>query len=282
MHHAPTRLIVLPSIKLRRFDRGRLLGALGLDHRRVRRHGHFGGYGADLQFGLQHDGVAHAQAAEEQGRRELVAVEAGLEVLLGREAFGFQAFAIALDRHGVAGGSSVAQLELRQQRARGFVGGTGLALAAVFLPGILLQTAALPFWNLFRGQRLAQAAMRGVNAAELAYIRSDPEEAQQARIGWVEAMSHKQAWAFGLAKFFTDPDEAMKWLEIAYERRDTMLPHMRVTRELVVNRLALPDALAERTYAVWPDLEALMREHGVPQFTVDSHRPVGSDGSEWA
>jgi radical SAM family uncharacterized protein len=32
--------------------------------------------------------------------------------------------------------------------------------------------------------------------------------------------------------------------------------------------------LAERTYSVWPDLEALMREHGVPQFTVDSHRPV--------
>ena len=33
--------------------------------------------------------------------------------------------------------------------------------------------------------------------------------------------------------------------------------------------------LAERTYSVWPDLEALMREHGVPQFTVDAHRPVG-------
>jgi radical SAM family uncharacterized protein len=33
--------------------------------------------------------------------------------------------------------------------------------------------------------------------------------------------------------------------------------------------------LAERTYAVWPDLEALMRRHGVPQFTLDSHRPVG-------
>src|SRR5690349_15076020 len=32
--------------------------------------------------------------------------------------------------------------------------------------------------------------------------------------------------------------------------------------------------LAERTYCVWPDLEALMREHGVPQFTVDAHRPV--------
>ncbi len=36
-----------------------------------------------------------------------------------------------------------------------------------------------------------------------------------------------------------------------------------------------PDVLAERTYAVWPELEALMREHGVPQFTVDGHRPVG-------
>ena len=35
------------------------------------------------------------------------------------------------------------------------------------------------------------------------------------------------------------------------------------------------DALAERTYSVWPDLEALMREHGVPQFTVDAHRSVG-------
>lgn len=34
--------------------------------------------------------------------------------------------------------------------------------------------------------------------------------------------------------------------------------------------------LAERTYAVWPDLEALMREHDIPQFTVDSHRPVGA------
>jgi len=32
--------------------------------------------------------------------------------------------------------------------------------------------------------------------------------------------------------------------------------------------------LAERTYAVWPDMEREMRAHGVPQFTVDAHRPV--------
>ena len=36
------------------------------------------------------------------------------------------------------------------------------------------------------------------------------------------------------------------------------------------------DALAERTYAVWPDLEALMRANDIGQFTVDSHRPVAA------
>ncbi len=36
------------------------------------------------------------------------------------------------------------------------------------------------------------------------------------------------------------------------------------------------DTLCERTYAVWPDLEKLMREKLVPQFTVDAHRPVGA------
>ncbi|HEX3366074.1 chromate efflux transporter [Phenylobacterium sp.] len=43
--------------------------------------------------------------------------------------------------------------------------GAALATVAVFLPGLLLQTAALPFWNMFRGRKGAQAAMRGVNAA---------------------------------------------------------------------------------------------------------------------
>ncbi|MFP5417384.1 MAG: TIGR03960 family B12-binding radical SAM protein [Actinomycetes bacterium] len=32
--------------------------------------------------------------------------------------------------------------------------------------------------------------------------------------------------------------------------------------------------LAERTYSVWSDLASLMREANVPQFTLDSHRPV--------
>ena len=34
--------------------------------------------------------------------------------------------------------------------------------------------------------------------------------------------------------------------------------------------------LAERTYAVLSDMEEVMRKHGIPQFTVDGHRPVGS------
>lgn len=34
------------------------------------------------------------------------------------------------------------------------------------------------------------------------------------------------------------------------------------------------DALAERTYAVWPDMEAALREAQLPQFTVDGHRSV--------
>ncbi len=34
--------------------------------------------------------------------------------------------------------------------------------------------------------------------------------------------------------------------------------------------------LAERTYSVWPDMEAVMREDQIPQFTVDGHRPVAA------
>ena len=34
--------------------------------------------------------------------------------------------------------------------------------------------------------------------------------------------------------------------------------------------------LAERTYSVWPDMEEVMREDEIPQFTVDGHRPVAA------
>ncbi|MDQ1248541.1 MAG: hypothetical protein QG597_2914 [Actinomycetota bacterium] len=36
------------------------------------------------------------------------------------------------------------------------------------------------------------------------------------------------------------------------------------------------DALCERVYAVWPDMEALLRERRIPAFTIDAHRPVAA------
>lgn len=43
--------------------------------------------------------------------------------------------------------------------------GAAIALVAIFLPGMLLLVGALPFWEGFRKRLLAQAAMRGANAA---------------------------------------------------------------------------------------------------------------------
>lgn len=43
--------------------------------------------------------------------------------------------------------------------------GASIALVAVFLPGGLLAYGVLPFWDMLRARPLAQAAMRGANAA---------------------------------------------------------------------------------------------------------------------
>jgi chromate transporter len=45
------------------------------------------------------------------------------------------------------------------------IAGAALALIGIFLPGILILLAALPFWDNFRKRLAAQAMMRGVNAA---------------------------------------------------------------------------------------------------------------------
>jgi radical SAM family uncharacterized protein len=37
---------------------------------------------------------------------------------------------------------------------------------------------------------------------------------------------------------------------------------------------ARPETLAERAYAPWTDLEALMRERSIPTFSLESHRPL--------
>jgi ACS family hexuronate transporter-like MFS transporter len=43
-----------------------------------------------------------------------------------------------------------------------------------------------------------------LSPAELAYIRSDPDE-PATRLPWAQLLRHRQAWAFVLAKFLTDP-----------------------------------------------------------------------------
>ncbi|WP_249690406.1 chromate efflux transporter [Stappia sp. WLB 29] len=45
------------------------------------------------------------------------------------------------------------------------IAGAGLALIAVFLPGLLLLVGVLPFWEAFRARTGARAAMAGANAA---------------------------------------------------------------------------------------------------------------------
>src|ERR687885_2751176 len=68
-------------------------------------------------------------------------------------------------------------------------------------------------------------------------------------------------------------DVAVRWALMYPDAYEVGLPNqgLMILYEVLNER---PDALAERTYAVWPDLAALMREHGVGQFTVGGHRAV--------
>jgi radical SAM family uncharacterized protein len=68
---------------------------------------------------------------------------------------------------------------------------------------------------------------------------------------------------------------AVRWALLYPDAYEVGLPNqgVQILYEVINERA---DALAERTYSVWPDLEALMREHGISQFTVDAHRPVGA------
>src|SRR5215208_185578 len=73
-----------------------------------------------------------------------------------------------------------------------------------------------------------------------------------------------------------DWDEAeVRWALMYPDAYEVGLPNqgVQILYEILNEREGV---LAERTYTVWPDLEALMREHGIPQFTVDAHRPVGA------
>lgn len=74
--------------------------------------------------------------------------------------------------------------------------GAGIALIAIFLPGLLLQLAALPFWNELRGRTSVQAAMRGINAAVVGILLA----ALYSPV-WTSAVSGRADFAVALAGF---------------------------------------------------------------------------------
>ncbi|MBX6390516.1 MAG: TIGR03960 family B12-binding radical SAM protein [Frankia sp.] len=66
---------------------------------------------------------------------------------------------------------------------------------------------------------------------------------------------------------------AVRWCLLYPDAYEVGLPNqgLQILYEILNEQ---PDVLAERTYAVLPDMEEQLRAHGVPQFTVDAHRPV--------
>jgi len=74
-------------------------------------------------------------------------------------------------------------------------------------------------------------------------------------------------------KDWGEDDATVRWALMYPDAYEVGLPNqgVQILYEVLNER---EDVLAERTYSVWPDLEALMREHDIPQFTVDAHRPV--------
>jgi hypothetical protein len=66
----------------------------------------------------------------------------------------------------------------------------------------------------------------------------------------------------------------VSWLMIYPDAYEIGLPNqgLQILYEIVNER---DDAWAERAYAPWTDMEAEMRRHGVPLFSVDAHRAAG-------
>jgi radical SAM family uncharacterized protein len=68
-------------------------------------------------------------------------------------------------------------------------------------------------------------------------------------------------------------EQTVRWTLMYPDAYEVGLPNqgVMILYEVLNER---PDTLAERSYSVWADMEAAMRAAGVPQFTVDGHRPV--------
>jgi radical SAM superfamily enzyme YgiQ (UPF0313 family) len=69
-----------------------------------------------------------------------------------------------------------------------------------------------------------------------------------------------------------DPDK-VAWLLTYPDTYEIGLPNqgLQILYEILNER---PDAVAERAYAPWGDLEKILRDRGLPLFSVDTHRPA--------
>jgi ACS family hexuronate transporter-like MFS transporter len=143
---------------------------------------------------------------------------------LAKSAFGFGAarFALGLGESGNFPAAIKTVAEWFPKKERAFATGifnagsnVGAVAAPLFVPWITLTygwqeafivTGAIGFsWLIFwwllyetprRSKRLSQR--------ELAYIESDPLDPPE-KISWLRLISYRQAWAFAIAKFLTDP-----------------------------------------------------------------------------
>ena len=63
------------------------------------------------------------------------------------------------------------------------------------------------------------------------------------------------------------------WLLVYPDAYEIGLPNqaLQILYEILNER---PDAVAERSYAPWVDMEVLLRQRGLPLFSVDTHRPA--------
>ena len=78
----------------------------------------------------------------------------------------------------------------------GGLAGAAIALVAIFLPGMLLQLAALPFWSAIRGRHSMQAVMRGINAAVVGLLAAALYQPV-----WTSAVLGRVDFAIAIASF---------------------------------------------------------------------------------
>ena len=76
----------------------------------------------------------------------------------------------------------------------------------------------------------------------------------------------------GMAVPVHHPDR-VAWLLVYPDTYEVGLPNqgLQILYEILNER---PDAVAERSYAPWTDMAAVLRREGLPLFSVDSHRPA--------